>query len=794
MQSLWSRVAEALNRCRRFHLHTGSHSALRRTPLRHRRPNCSKTFTAQYTTVRDPFAVFDAAYKDGPRPIDLDSAVGQRPPLPKQEQPAPGRRFAEEMRPWAPMGAIHALNSICDTEETLTKHMISQRGLETFLQTLHRSYDPLAKLSFHWHAEYLGPNLGAVQLAVDHEQREDKLPKREPMSALQFEHYHNMINKMVNSLIIQSYYDELPADPDRARRNVESLDSAWTAIRMLRSEGYPRYNHPSADPQATKKARDDLADKIRGLFEGWNTENPGSMAKFQVAKMCYNLLVCPVPPTMHHYNLLILGFVRKAAYNLVDIVAQSFFEDSRLRPTPQTVICLLIHYRRQKNIHGFYNVIRRMMAIDNRGMLIRRRWYEDVVKIPALHQWARRPEVTTSLQANWVIERPSRGQELYEALVSGLLSFDRIKDAVKVFVGSLNEGIGISIELFIFLLKHCRYSVDTSAADILSRGLIDNVDVVVSLLLRDDCPMKLTDHLYPVLTMTDPPSSALSEGRVRMLRNSSIMGVDPGDSGRVRRIKTAMFIRHTEAYLFRLERRLRSLKMLRRVQGHADMILVAQACTENLASLERRQTKLSGQVLKHQRLHRIVRELESLTWDLGSPETLAKTHGRIVSVLGNNLPRPLGYDAKYSSHNETEHLAMLATLADLWCHYRLRKMYGVMKSTRRMQLRAELVLLTGRRMMAEALALLHLPVDFGSQTLELFKQPQARTGNSREGQPGEIETEEGSLWPSAEAGAVLRAGPATIPASVWSRLLETRMKNPHRNGGQPAVVLDGGDL
>lgn len=777
MQVLWSRVAEAQLCSRRVYRHIvacSSISITRRPAIRRRDTHPSGTFTAPYSTDSDPFAVFKTAHQNGKPSLrdeqgedpfawfDSDQQNGDslkhdgeagalktKASRPETQKLDPHPRKLTDMLPSVPINAIQALNSICDTEETLLRHMKYMRSLNYCLRAMHRVYE-MEPTSRRTHAKvYHGMELAAVQLAVDHEHRVDNMPMREALSTLQFERYHDMINQMVNRLVIQSYYDELPDDPIQARRNVESLDSAWTAIRMLRSEGYPRYNHPSADPKATKKAREELYSTITKLFKAWTTTNPAANAKFQVAKMCYNLLVCPVPPSIHHYNLLIVGFSRCQAHNLVDIVVDTFFNFSRLRPTPQTIVCLLVHYRLKRDILGFYAIIRRMMAIDNRGMLIRRRWHEDVVRISALHQWAKQPEVTTSLQANWVIERPSRNQDLYEALVSGLLSFDRVKDAVKVFIGSLQERVGISNELFIYLLKHCRYSLDTPAAVILARGLLENVDVVVALLLRDDCPMKLVDHLYPVLNMAEPPSTDWSEERVRMISHSLSLTTSPEDNGSAKRIKAAMFFRHTTNYLFGLKFALGPIDNLRRrrLRDPWHRLVIAQAGLDKLAILERKRARLSGTLLEHQVLQKLVRQLEVLTWDLGGPENLITLHKYIMKALRTHMPpRPPG-----DHYQEQFYL-----IAEAWLFYRIRKMHGTAKPLKLLLLRAQMHLLAGRRLQVETMRAIGVPNAHLWRSLGLSKgREEGKEQNEkrmREAEPAAAE--EGSLWPLAESGAV----------------------------------------
>lgn len=762
MQALCSRAAQAHICPSRPYTHI-----LHRTITRTAHGDIS---TALHATNLDPVAVPDAYPHDGSHTTPVERREESRTSQTRvRKGPTISRQHVEfrQMRPRVPMGAIEALNSICDTEEALTRYEASGRNFRKFLRSMHRSYSPDEAASSGF-VDHLGSNLAAIQLAVDQEQRlDDGVEGREPMTSLQFERYHSMVNAMVDRLIAQSYHAEFPNDPGRAQRNFESLDSAWTAIRMLRSEGYPRYNHPSVDPLATKQARDQLADKLRTFFEAWGSDR-AAKPKFQVAKICYNLLVCPVPPSMHHYNLLLVGFLRKAHYSLGDVVVESFLENSRLRPTPQTHVCLLNHYRKKRDIKGFYHIIRRMMALDNRGILIRRRWFKDVAEIPALHQWAQQAEVTTSLQANWVIERPSLGQDIYEALVSGLLGFGRVKDAVKVFIGSLQEKIGVSVELFIYLLKQCLYALDASATAILSQGLIDNADVVVSLLLRDNCPQRLVEHLYPVLTMDEPPSLPMSEHRAQMIWNSTTLAIRPQDglARDLRRIKTAMFIRQTETYLGRLGKRSRLINQIFRIQCSVERTVLAEYCTGRLTRLQERLQELSRTTLKHQTLQKTVRMLEQLTWDLGSPETLARTHKRVSRVLGENIPRP----AEADSCEQRARLERIATIADDWFHYRISKTRGTLADMRRLMLYCELKMITGRRLMMATRQLLRAPVDFGWRRLDLVRpETPTESGQEQQSETGQGEAaaaRQGRLWRRAETGAVSTGDPA-VP---WVRV------------------------
>lgn len=670
-----------------------------------RKPQYSDVFAAYYTTICGSLAVLGTRYK-GARRTDRHENIGSSSnglalsrgltssPASKQDvdklSSSAGQQTGPSMRPSLGRDSIGILSSICKTDDALIRHAESRPALDEFIQNMHKTYDP-KKRTGDSEFRYTGPNFDMIAESIQEESRPGGTFHREPVTNRQFERYHDMVNKLVDSLIIQSYYDETPSDPESARKSLQSLDSAWTAIRLLRSEGYPRYNHPGLDPAAAEEGRTNLTDMLRKLFDSWDEF---TRSKYQVAKICYNLLVCPVPPTIHHYNALILGFTRKRMHNLSDLVVESLLDESRLRPTSQTVACLLLHYRHKDDILGFYGILRRMLAIDNRGLLIRRRWSEEVIQIPDLRKWAKKPEVTTSLKGNWVIEMPTRNRDIYETLVSGLLHFGRVKDAAKVFVASLQEKWGISVELFIQLLRQCLHSLDAPAADILLRGFVENARVMNALVLRANCPRKLAEHLYPLLNMGKPPSWPFSEERARLVWHSKTLATTAEDRASIRRLTVAMFIRQTETHLLRLHHIIRRLKRIVNValRPH-DVIEYAHMGMRELLSVSLHNRQLAETLLKHQALLKTATELEKRTWDV-LPGTTTELYRRVVLALEYSIPRPTAPGI----WERFEHDKQIARLATQWMRYRLSKMHGIRREVQRTVLDIELELIITRRL------------------------------------------------------------------------------------------------
>ncbi|KUI62111.1 hypothetical protein VP1G_09233 [Cytospora mali] len=711
MQSFLSRAAQAHVCNYRACAYVAS-TAVRppTTAVNPRQTPCSSgLFAAFYTTISATASIPDVPHNDAQRKElsqRIERVRGKSIQLRASSSLARhhGDSRINTTRPAAPAmmrltpstDAIQTLISICKMEGALIRHAESRTDLNKFIRIIHQTYDPWQRLD---PARFVhrGPDFLMAKEALEEEGEEGGILHREPLTNAQFQRYHEMINKLVDSLIIQAYHDAHPSSDEAARRDLQSLDSAWTAIRMLRSEGYPRYNHPDLDPIATKEARNNLRDMIKAQFSSWD-EHFNIPTKFRVAKICYNLLVCPVPPSITHFNALILGFTQRKMHNLASIVVESLLDDSRLRPTPATIVCLLLHYQYKGDLLGFYDILRRMLAIDNRGMLIRRRWHEDVVEIPALRKWARQPEVTTSLRGNWVIERPQRNRAIYDALVSGLLYFGRVKDAAKVFVASLQEGWGTSVQTFIQLLRQCLYGLHAPAADILLRGFIDNSGVMTAFILRSSCPRKLAEYLFPLLNMGKPPSWPFSEDRASLMWYSkSLLLTSPGDRGRIERLTVAMFIRQTENQLKRLKHITNRIERIYGAVSAHERIVHAGCGVSELRKLSLHHGYLAGRLLKHQALLKISTNLEARSWALW-PGELRYTHRKIVRLLEKSIPRP----SRTGGWRPNEYDEEIMVVADQWLRYRLSRMHGLINEVQRTTLDVELALVTGSRLLHNA--------------------------------------------------------------------------------------------
>ncbi|TPX10012.1 uncharacterized protein E0L32_008859 [Thyridium curvatum] len=351
--------------------------------------------------------------------------------------------------------------------------------------------------------------LNALQEALLLEESRMPFQRREVRNPVQLARAADATNRLVENLLEELYRAQHPDDPAAQQAAKQSLDSAWTGIRLLRSEGYPRYRHPDLDSEDAISLRRELTQANNSLFADWERCKKAALSTLPrtgfyrrpkhlsipthfISKICYNLLVSSVPLSIHNYNNLLLGFLRVKEPAYAQIVADALHHHTLLRPTQQTHICLLHHYQVKEDMRGFYRMIRNLMALDTHGPRIRRKSLKDVQSSSALRTWALTSDV--SFRNGIVMERARRNQGVYEAMIRGLLFFNQSKDAALVYAACLAESHSLSSHLVLQLANRISANYDREGADVLIRALTGKPVELQALLLHDDTSTSKLSH------------------------------------------------------------------------------------------------------------------------------------------------------------------------------------------------------------------------------------------------------------------------------------------------------------
>ncbi|KXX82775.1 hypothetical protein MMYC01_200744 [Madurella mycetomatis] len=359
---------------------------------------------------------------------------------------------------------------------------------------------------------------------------------REPKTEKQMLRYVDMINALVDSLLTEAYW-VTEAEAPGSHPSLSSPDSVMTMIRLLRSEGYPRYNHPDLDPEATTSARARLNEVNLKILADWVSPHRERC----VAKICYNFLVCSVPPGIQNYNTLMLAFTQLGEHDLAHVVVDSFLFDSHMRPTEATILCLLQHYRLSKDIVGFWRILRRVFGHDPRGIGLRRRTTEDLEQDGYVGLWVEEQGVTAV--NDYFVERPPFTQSLVETMMEGLMDFGLLREAAKLLAICLQERWDVDPELLNRLLYQCLNALHIGAARVVIQSILDNLEQAMDLFFGPKSvpvgTIAKLRHLLSVCYATSLPD-----------RSTLGPGVDPqvlesrsSNSTRLKHLVTAMLMR-----------------------------------------------------------------------------------------------------------------------------------------------------------------------------------------------------------------------------------------------------------
>ncbi|KAK0634629.1 hypothetical protein B0T17DRAFT_586402 [Bombardia bombarda] len=488
MQGIWS-TASQLWGCHCRICLSATNTVARRaasTIARRRHKNLTnEIYTAFYSTVVATAVVVDAGRKnERRRELDRQIAEAKSRLATAMEQSASrdlehivssASTYSDEFFRYVPPGKEAVLVSICNTKTPVLLDRIGAR---------YKRWRDISKvrevhgLKLHVYDGVGTASLATCQNAVASEEGNLAFSQREPVTELQFSMMTDMINDLVDGLLEEAYRETENQAPF-ARRHPSNPDSAWNAIRRLRSEGYPRYSHPSLDPEGAKKDRlklDQTNSEIMAGWDIWRREN-------YVAKICYNLLVSNTPPGIESYNTLMLGFTKLGEHRLADAVAYSFLDKSHLKPTQATLLCLLHHYRLKKDVIGFRRVIRRMTGYDRRGIGLRRREVTWLGYRPPLsvQDWFNHRDVT--VKQGYAIELPKFDAPVFEAILEGLIDFNMLGHAARLYVACLREKVAVSYTLVAELLHACINLFDDMATQTLIHGFLAHIDETTSMIL-----------------------------------------------------------------------------------------------------------------------------------------------------------------------------------------------------------------------------------------------------------------------------------------------------------------------
>ncbi|KAL3421469.1 pentatricopeptide repeat domain-containing protein-like protein [Phlyctema vagabunda] len=442
MQALWSRAAQIKScRCKAC-LHTATALARTTRAGSKRRLNINDLFKAKcYSTLIGTAVFMDAKAKDERRK-KWDKAIGEAKaelsePSTTEErvnasEVAGGKwsgswMFSEHMpKLQRPPGSP---NSIGNAEQTAASR---SSPLEAQLRLL----DTHVKQSLdkaHRNAVLAKQHTADADVWKDLEDFRDPLPPREPKTKVHIEKMQEMIAKLVVRLLLTTKsfspkpgaFKEDSAEVVDMARNINEIWSLHTQLPLFRV----------TDWASIEQERSELNASISTIIQkAREAKSPNH--ELILAKICYNLLVCEAPPGVETYDLLLRSLTDLGQHEWALIVASSFIEDSRYRPSFHTMQYMLETYAASDNLLLFRSLVQKMRGMEA-GLRTRRRKVDELDQ-PKVLNWANASAIVH--RANWLYEKAPRNAAVFDALIKGTLRLEGVRPALKYIRAALRKG------------------------------------------------------------------------------------------------------------------------------------------------------------------------------------------------------------------------------------------------------------------------------------------------------------------------------------------------------------------
>jgi hypothetical protein len=292
------------------------------------------------------------------------------------------------------------------------------------------------------------------------------------------------------------------------RREMQESDPLRRSVRWMQTEFYPRYPATVLNVERSRivQATSELNDSIRAIFA---SDPPKARTNLEedfrqrVVKICYNLLVAPLPPTIHTYSTILLGLDRMGQHAAANRVLVYMVYISIFEPTQQSVVGLFNHYKVSGNMERFGQLIRRCTALDDKPLKIRRKSFVHIDGHTQLTRWARTKDVALHSSGD-VYERLWFSNGLINTIIDGLLWYDCLGQAVRTVAFCWGMGIQVLSQSLMQLMDQCVEALDEDAAFAVLAAFFRN-----------------PEHIWPGLT-----DKERREFRARLQRLMDLCGID----------------------------------------------------------------------------------------------------------------------------------------------------------------------------------------------------------------------------------------------------------------------------
>lgn len=489
MQALWSRAAQTRSSCRCSScLHAATTLARRTTTAASkRRLRVGDLFTACYSTILATAAVADAKVKDDRRKewdrliteAKIGASIQESEPagptntlpdseylssqLPSHKHPA-FKDFATQIKP--------LLATTITSGTTWTTPTTQDTPLEIKLRSLDSRLTQSIELCSEESAQDESNHSSSSELDnyeewVDEELDPELLP-REPKTTLHLGKMEAATANLVDQLLLKTKFVSSQGRAGLSKgsdiflqlkgmaKRIYSLKSNWTH--------FPAYAWEN--DTSVEVGRSSLNKSLYAVCR--KTTPDTSNIDLMLAKICYNLLICTVPPNTTTYNILISELLRLRQHDTTQVVIDSFLDDTRFKPTKRTMVLILDHYKAKNDQSGFRAIIRRMRAVDG-DMRVKSRSISDL-HLRAVREWALSNKVIQ--RGHYLHQKMYRDANVFNSLIRDSLKLKGVRHAIRFIRAAFRESNRVQEQTFCAVARACVNQWDYMAGHVLLKAIL----------------------------------------------------------------------------------------------------------------------------------------------------------------------------------------------------------------------------------------------------------------------------------------------------------------------------------
>ena len=241
----------------------------------------------------------------------------------------------------------------------------------------------------------------------------------------------SMVNSVTCDLKIQEA-EEMVKKADEYRHD----SSFWNTI--------PRPQLPSYEWKGENHDREigNLNNNIYQILRRFKTREDLGSALTQIAQ---DLLTTTTPPNIHVYNLILVRLCQLREDKLVWILLDSI-EEAKLRPNEITHATLLRFFAMTDDLKSFSSYTKRMKGLSGGLALVDEHEIDPLTRIQFHVFEKQRRKIAVVARMN---------EEVYSALIVGVLRFWGVKDAMYWFRAMINDGWRPTHEIMVNILRSC---------------------------------------------------------------------------------------------------------------------------------------------------------------------------------------------------------------------------------------------------------------------------------------------------------------------------------------------------